>query len=51
MCPAIANSASCKICAVICFLHNNSMSAAEIHHELRAEVYSQNVMSEVTVRQ
>jgi hypothetical protein len=51
MCPAIANPASCEICAIICFLHTKITSAAEIHRELHAAVYSQNVMSEATVRQ
>jgi hypothetical protein len=50
MCPAIDNPARCKIRAIIRFLHAKNMSAAEIHSELRA-VYSQNVMSEGTVRQ
>jgi transposase len=51
MCPAIHNPASCEICAVIRVLHAKSMSAAEIHRELCAVVYGQNVMSEGTVRQ
>jgi transposase len=50
MCPAIDNPASCKIRAVIRFLHTKNMSAAEIHRELCA-VSSQNVMSEGTIRQ
>jgi hypothetical protein len=45
MCPVIDNPASCKIRAVIHSLHAKSMSAAEIHCELRM-VYGQNVMSE-----
>jgi hypothetical protein len=49
MCHVIDNLAGCEICAVICFLHAKNMSAAEIFRELRA-VYSQNVMSEGTVR-
>jgi hypothetical protein len=49
MCPAIDNSASCEIHAVICFLHAKNTDAVEIHHELCA-VYGQNVMSEGTVR-
>jgi hypothetical protein len=32
----IDNPASCEIRVVICFLHAKVMSAAEIHHELRA---------------
>jgi hypothetical protein len=47
--PAIDNPASCKIHAVIHFLHAKGLSAAEIHHELCA-VYNQNVMHEGTVR-
>jgi hypothetical protein len=43
MCPMIDNLTSWKICA-------RNMSAAEIHCELCA-VYSQNLTSEVTVRQ
>jgi hypothetical protein len=50
MCPASDNSASCEIRAVIRFLHDKNMNAAEIHRELCA-VYGQNVMSEGTVRQ
>jgi hypothetical protein len=50
MCPVIDNPTSCKIYAVIGFLHAKNMSAAEIHHELCA-VCGQNVMSEGTVRQ
>jgi hypothetical protein len=49
MCPVIDNPTSCKICAVVCFLHAKYMSAAEIHHELCA-VYSKNVMSKGTVK-
>jgi hypothetical protein len=33
MCPAIDNSASCKICTVIRILHTKNMSAAEIQRE------------------
>jgi uncharacterized protein involved in tellurium resistance len=51
MCPAIANPASCEISTVIHFLHTKNMSAAEIHRELCAVVYIQNVMNEATVRQ
>jgi hypothetical protein len=51
MCPAIDNPASCKIRAVICFLHAKNMRAAEIHRELCLSVYGQNVVSEGTVRQ
>jgi hypothetical protein len=50
MCPAIDNPTSCKICAVIRFLHTASMSVVEIYLELCA-VYGQNVMSEGTIRQ
>jgi hypothetical protein len=42
---------ACEIRSVICFLHAKSMSAAEIHRELCATFYSQNVMSEGTARQ
>jgi hypothetical protein len=51
MCPAIDNPASCNICDLFRILHAKSMSAAEIHHELGAAVYGQNVMSEGTVIQ
>jgi hypothetical protein len=44
------NSTSCEIRAVNCFLHAKNMIAVEIHCEL-CVVYSQNVMSEGTVRQ
>jgi hypothetical protein len=50
MCSATDNPASCEIRAVIRFLHPKIMSA-EIHCELRAAVYSQNITSEGTVRQ
>jgi transposase len=50
MCPAIDNPTSCKIIAVICFLHKKNTSAAEIHCELCVVVYDQNVMSKETVR-
>jgi hypothetical protein len=43
MCPAIDNPASCEIHAVIRFLHDKNMCAAEIHSELCAG-YDQNVM-------
>jgi hypothetical protein len=43
MCHAIDNPASCKILAVIHFLHAKNMSAAGIHCELCAAVYGQNV--------
>jgi hypothetical protein len=51
MCPAIANTASCEIRAVIPFLHAKHVNATEIHRELYAAVYSKNVMSEGTVTQ
>jgi hypothetical protein len=50
MCPAIDNLTSFKICSVIHILYAKNMSAAEFHCEL-CVVYSQNVMSEETVRQ
>jgi hypothetical protein len=50
MCSAIDNPTSCEIHAVIHFLHTKNMSAVEIHCELYA-FYSQNVMSEGTIRQ
>jgi hypothetical protein len=50
MCPVVDNPTSCEIRNVICFLHNTSMSAVEIHRELCA-VYGQNVINEGTVRQ
>jgi hypothetical protein len=49
MCSAIDNSASCEIRAVNHFLHAKNMNAEEIHRELCAAVYGQNVMSEGTV--
>jgi hypothetical protein len=51
VCPAIDNAASREICAVIRLLHAKNMCAAEIHRELCAAVYGQNIMSDVTVRQ
>jgi hypothetical protein len=44
-------SASCEIRDVIRFLHAKNMKAVEIHRELCAAVYGQNVMNEGTVRQ
>jgi hypothetical protein len=49
MCPAIDNSTSCEMCAVIYFLHVKNTSAEEIHCEL-CMVYGQN-MIEGTIRQ
>jgi hypothetical protein len=51
ICPTIYNHVSCEIRVFIRFLHAESMSAVEIHRELCAAVYGQNVMSEGTVRQ
>jgi hypothetical protein len=52
MCPAIDNPAGCEIRAVVNhFRHAKNMTAAEIHPELCAAVYGQNVMSEGAVRQ
>jgi hypothetical protein len=51
MCPAIYNPASCETCELFRFLQAKSMSAAEIHFELGAAVYGQNVMSEGIVGQ
>jgi hypothetical protein len=51
MCSAIDNPASSESRAVIRCLHTKQMSAAEIHLELCAAVYGQNVMSEGTVSQ
>jgi hypothetical protein len=47
MCCVIGNFASCKICAVIHFLHAKNFSATEVHREL-CTVYGQNVMNEGT---
>jgi hypothetical protein len=49
MCPVIDNPASCKILAVIHFVHTRKISAAEIQNEL-CMVYGKNVMSEGPVR-
>jgi transposase len=46
----IAAPASCKVCAVIHFLHTEGQSAAEIHHRL-CRVYGDNVMSDSCVRE
>jgi hypothetical protein len=51
LCSAIGNPTSCEIPYVIRFLHAKNMSSADIHHELRAAVHGQNVMSEGIVRQ
>jgi hypothetical protein len=50
MCPVIDNPASCDIRVVVCFLHAENVSAAEIHNELWA-VYGQNERSEGKIRQ
>jgi hypothetical protein len=50
MFPAIYNPTRCESSDVR-LLHAKSMSVAEIHRELCAAVYHQNVMSEGTVRQ
>jgi hypothetical protein len=50
MCLAIDNFASCEICAITCFHHAKIMSAVEIQHEMCVVVYSQNIMSEGSVR-
>jgi hypothetical protein len=49
--PAISNTASWEIRAVIRFLHAKIMNAAEIYRELCAALYGQNLMSEGIVRQ
>jgi hypothetical protein len=51
MCPAIDNRASCEICSVTHFLHAKNMSTVEIHRELCAAVYGQNIMSQGNIRQ
>jgi hypothetical protein len=51
MCHAIDTPANCEIRAVIRFLHDEIISAAEIHCELCAAIYGQNVMGEGTVIQ
>jgi cytochrome c-type biogenesis protein CcmH/NrfF len=43
--PIIAAPASCKVRAVIRFLHTEGQSAAEIHRRL-CRVYGDNVMSD-----
>jgi hypothetical protein len=50
LCPTTDNPITCQNHIIIRFLYSKIMSAAEIHHEL-CLVYSQNVMSEGTVRQ
>jgi hypothetical protein len=51
MCFAIDNPANYEIRAIIRYLRTKNMSAGEIHRELCAAVYCQNVMSEGAVRQ
>jgi hypothetical protein len=50
MCPVIDNPARCEFCAIIHFLHAKNISAAEILNKLCTAVYSQNVMTEATIR-
>jgi transposase len=45
-----AAPASCEVRAVICFLHAEGQSAAEIHRRL-CRVYGDNVMSDSCVRE
>jgi transposase len=51
LCLATYNPANCEIRTLIRFLHAKNMNAGEIHRELCAAVYDQNVMCEGTVRQ
>jgi transposase len=46
----VAASASCKVRAVIRFIHTEGQRAAEIHRRL-CRVYSDNVMSDICVRE
>jgi len=46
----IACLACCEVRAVICFLHTEGQSAAEIHHRL-CHVYGDNVMGDICVRE
>jgi hypothetical protein len=41
----------CEISTIICVIGARNMSAVEIHRELYAAVYGQNLMSEGTARQ
>jgi transposase len=50
MCPAIDNPTSCEIRTLIRLLRAKNISAAEIRSEFCTD-YSQNVMSEGTIRQ
>jgi hypothetical protein len=47
MCPIIDNPGICEIRAVIRFLRAKNISAMEIHCELSAAVYGQNVISKI----
>jgi hypothetical protein len=51
MCPAIDNRASCSIRTVVHFLRAVNINVMEIHLELCAAVYGQNVKNKGTVRQ
>jgi hypothetical protein len=51
MCSVIDNPACCEIRPLIRFLHAKITSAEEIHRELCAVVYCQNVMGGGTVTQ
>jgi hypothetical protein len=51
LCPVTDNPASCEIRTSSRFLHAKNVSAAEIHCELRAAAYGQNVKSEKTLTQ
>jgi hypothetical protein len=50
MCPVTDSSATGEIYAVIHFLYAKNISAVEIHHEICAAVYGQNVLSVGSVR-
>jgi hypothetical protein len=51
MCLATDNPAAAKFMLLITFFTLKKISGAKIHHELCMAVYSQNVISEGTVRQ
>jgi hypothetical protein len=48
-CHAIDNPAKCEFCVAFRLVHGKNTSTAEIHHQLCAAAYGQNVMNEAAV--
>jgi hypothetical protein len=46
----VHNTATLEVSAVVRLLHAKNFNSAEVHHEICASVYSQNVINEGPVR-